>query len=113
MIFAEEYRSLLDAYEAAVASGDAKAIGRLFGEDAIFLAPSQKPLYGPDAVATDYASSIGDGYIVKMEIEHMQDYGEFCFGSGVFEYEGGTGKWLHVLKRLPDQSLRIHRLCWN
>lgn len=113
MDFAEEYRSLLDAYETAVASGNPEAIGRLFCDDAIFLAPNQDALHGPDAVVADYTSSLGDGYTVKMEIEHIQDCGDYCFGSGIFEYDGGSGKWLHVLKRQPDRSLRIHRLCWN
>jgi ketosteroid isomerase-like protein len=113
MDFAEEYRSLLDAYEAAVASGNPEAIGRLFSDDAIFLAPNQGALHGPTAVVSDYASSLGEGYSVKMEIEQMQDCGEYCFGSGRFEYDGGSGKWLHVLKRRPDRSLCIHRLCWN
>ena len=49
MTLTQQYRKLLDAYEAAVGLGDAKAIGLLFSEDAIFLAPNQEALYGPDA----------------------------------------------------------------
>jgi hypothetical protein len=52
MDFAEEYRSLLDAYEAAVASGNPEANGRWFGDDTIFLAPNQSALHGPTAVVS-------------------------------------------------------------
>lgn len=113
MAFAEEYRILLDAYEAAVARGDAEAIGALFSLDALFFAPNQAALKGPKEIIADYASSLGEGYTVKMTIEDMQDQGKYGFGSGSFVYDGGSGKWLHVLKRLDNQLLRIHRLCWN
>jgi ketosteroid isomerase-like protein len=88
MTFSDQYRSLLDAYQAAVARGDAKGIGSLFTEDAVFLAPDQDALHGSAEVVADYAASLGDGYEVTMHIEHMQDCGTFSFGSGVFEYEG-------------------------
>ena len=52
MDFAEEYRSLLDAYQAAVASGNPEANGRWFSDDTIFLAPNQGALHGPTAVVS-------------------------------------------------------------
>ena len=114
MDFAEEYGSLPVACEAAVGSGSLKALGRLFCNDAIFLAPNQDALHGPNAIVADYASSLGDGYTVNMEIEDMQDCRDFCFGTGKFHHDGGSGKWSLVLKRQPDRPLRIHhRLCWN
>ena len=113
MAFAEEYRRLLDSYETAVAKGDAESIGALFTPDALFLAPNQSALKGPKEIAADYASSLDGGYTVKMTIDDMQDHGKNGFGSGSFVYDGGSGKWLHILKRLEDQSLKIHRLCWN
>ena len=108
-----QYPSLIAAYQTAARIGDAAGVASLFTEDAIFLLPEQPALEGRQAIEDYYKESIGNGFAVTIKIRDIQERSETVYGNGVFEYEGGSGKWLQVLQRQSDDTLLIHRLCWN
>ncbi len=109
----DQYDSLIATYAAAVGRGDAEAVAGLFAEDAIVLAPDQLSISGRQAIRDYYEEAVGDGFPVTINVQDIQDCGDTVYGTGTFEFEDGTGKWLQVLHPQGDGTLLIHRLCWN
>ena len=109
----DRYESLLAAYASAVGRGDAEAVAGLFAEDALLLEPGQPPISGRQAIRDLYQDWLDGGVSVTVSVQDIQDRGDTVYGTGTFEGENGTGKWLQVLQRQGDGTLLIHRLCWN
>ncbi len=100
-------------YIGAAEAGDAEAIARLYTEDALLLIPEHPPISGRQAIQENYKESLGAGVKMIVNVQDFQDQGDTAYAAGTFEAEDGNGNWLEVLQRHSDDSLRIHRLCWN
>ena len=113
MTMRDRFDRLVAAYMGGTEAGDAEAIGRLYTEDALLLTPEHPPIRGRKAIQENYKESLGDGFKMTINIQDFQYMGDTAYAAGTYEYEEGTGSWLEVLQRQNDDSLLIHRLCWN
>ncbi len=113
MTMRDQFDRLVAAYVGAVETGDAEAVARLYAEDALLLAPEHPPISGRQAIQENYKESLGDGFKMTVNVQDFQDRGDTIYAAGTFEDEDGNGNWLEVLQRQSDDSLLLHRVCWN
>jgi ketosteroid isomerase-like protein len=111
----DQYDKLCAAYESATEAGDAEAMGRLYTEDALVLAPRQPPVSGRQAILQMYKNLFNDkGYKMTINVQDFEENGDLAYGVGTFDaLDYGTGNYLEVLKRQSDGSYQMHRACWN
>ena len=113
MTLRDQFDMLIAAYMGGTEAGDAEAIARLYTEDALLLIPEHPPISGRQAIQENYKENLGDGYKMTAKVQDLQDQGDTAYAAGTYESEEGNGNWLEVLQRQSDDSLLIHRLCWN
>jgi uncharacterized protein (TIGR02246 family) len=115
---------LRSAFEAAYSKGDAAAVANLFTDDALLLPPGTEPVAGKEGIQ-GFTQSMFDQFRANLSItvRENQMFGDSGFGLGSYENTltpkagGGpmklTGRWLNIVKRQADGSLKIARHCWN
>ena len=108
-----KYHNLIASYQACARCGDGAGVASHYTEDAIFLLPGQTRIDGRQGIQDYYGESDGSETDVTIKIRNIQHVGEIVYGIGTFEYDGDSGEWLQVLRLQEDDSLLIHRLCWN
>lgn len=113
MSMREQFDGLCNAYAGASEAGDAEAMSRLYTEDAMLLTPGKPPIKGPQAIQEYYREDLGDGYKLIINVLDIQELGDTACGVGTYETEDEKGNWINVVKRQSDDSLLIHRECWN
>ena len=113
MTMRDQFDRLVAAYIGAAEAGDAEAIARLYTEDALLLVPEHPPISGRRAIQENYRENLGDGFKMTANVVDFQEHGDTAYAAGTYESEDGKGNWLEVLQRQNDDSLLIHRLCWN
>ena len=113
MTMRDQFDKLVASYMGAVEAGDAEAVSRLYTEDALLLSPEHPPIRGRQAIQENYKENLGEGFKMAANIQDFEALGDTAYAAGTFETEDGNGNWLEVLQRQSDDSLLIHRLCWN
>ena len=113
MTMRDQFDRLVAAYIGTVEAGDAEAIGRLYTEDALLLVPEHPPISGRQAIQENYKESLGDGYKLMVKIQDFQEQVDTAYAAGTYESEDENGSWLEVLQRQSDDSVLLHRVCWN
>jgi uncharacterized protein (TIGR02246 family) len=109
----DQFDRLVAAYMGAVEAGDSEAVARLYTEDALLLIPENPPISGRQAIQENYKESLGDGYKLIVKIQDFQEQGDTAYAAGTYEAEDENGSWLEVLQRQSDDSVLLHRVCWN
>ncbi len=110
----EQYDRLIAAYIKAHEEGNENAIGRLFTENAILLAPGHLPTQGRQSIQEIYKKEhMGDGVELAITVKEFQDSGEVLYGAGTFEAVEGSGNFLDVIHRQADNSFLYHVIIWN
>lgn len=79
----------------------------------LLLVPKYPPINGQQAIQVYYKESLGDGYKMTANAQDLQEPGDTVYAAGTFESKDRNGNWSEVLQRQGDESLLIHRLCWN
>ena len=94
--------------------GNENAIGRLFTENAMLLAPGHLPVQGRQPIQEIYKKEhMGDGVKLTITVKEFQDSGELLYGVGTFEAVEGTGNFLDIIQRQADNSFLYHVIIWN
>jgi len=77
----DQYDKLCAAYEAATEAGDAKAMGQLYTENALVLAPGQPPVSGRQAILEMFRNLFSNkGYKMTITVQDFDEDGDL--GSG-------------------------------
>ena len=118
----DEIAALDAAYGKAVANRDADAIAALYTADAYFLPPNEPMAIGPAGVRA-VAQSYLDAGAQSLELEAiaLDDQGDTVIEVGKYTLGMQTpdgsmtdvGKYVQVMKRQPDGSLKIAYDCFN
>ena len=115
-----QINTLRDQFAAAYNAGDASAVARLYTDDAIMLPAHQPAVEGRQAIQASLQTTF-QSHTAKMVITPLetQVFGDWAYDRGAFSVTvtpkaGGkpvedAGKYLVMLKRLPDGSWRVHR----
>ena len=48
-----------------------------------------------------------------LKVLDFHEQGNTAYAVGTYEAEDGNGNWLDVVQRQSDDSLLLHRVCWN
>jgi uncharacterized protein (TIGR02246 family) len=117
-------RALIDEFLAGFNAGDAAAVGGLYAEDAIQMAPDGPAGEGREAIVqslTDFLSQFSATQTAT--VDEVGVYGDLAFSRGTWNVRqtpkaGGAeqvrnGKWLLLHKRLADGSWPVWRWMWN
>jgi uncharacterized protein (TIGR02246 family) len=109
----EQFDKLCNAYAGAIEAGNAEAISRLYTEDAILLTPGNPPCSGRQAIRENYQKDLEGGFNLMLKVLDFHEQGNTAYAVGTYEAEDGNGNWLDVVQRQSDDSLLLHRVCWN
>ena len=116
MSMQEQFDKLNNAYAGATEAGDAKALSRLFTEDAILLTPGNPPASGRQAIQKIHEMELEEtegGYKLMIKVLDFQELGDTTHAVGTWETEDESGNWMSVVERQSDDSLLFRRVCWN
>ena len=106
------------AYEAAIASGDAEAIGALHTPGAVLLPPGAPTINGRAAIVEFWSGAFTQGTgTMDFGTEEVIARDDMAYERGTYTFAGGgqseTGKFLAVWMRGADGVWRIHRDAWS
>ncbi len=115
--------ALRDQYVAGVNSGDAAAVAATLTDDAIDMGPYEPAVEGKEAIQVSYETMFKE-YTVKIGLTALetQVLGDWGYDRGTYTITltpktgkpiEDTGKYLDVLKRLPDGSWKVSRSIYN
>ena len=113
MTMRAQFDRLISVYTHACEVGDARAVARLYTEDALLLNPGQPPVSGRQAIQEDYEKNLGSGYKLTVDVQDFNEQGDIAYAAGTYVSDNGSGKWLEVIKRQSDDSVLLHRVCTN
>lgn len=104
----------VDAYERAMQAGDADAITALHHANAIILPGDQPAVEGRDAIAAYFAAEYAQPANVDLASTNIvvAPSGDMAFDIGTSTWQGGTGKYLTVYRRVGGQWLIVADT-WN
>ncbi len=106
-------------FGAAIAAGDAKALGTIYTEDATVMPPNSEPVKGRPAIEGLFGMLVTAGIkgatLTTLEVEA---HGETAVEVGTYSLKDATGKevdrgkYVAIWKRLKGQW-KMHRDIWN
>lgn len=110
-------------FESAILAGDAAAIGALFAEDAILLAPGTEPIEGRAGIESHMAKGLEEMPLTGFTLndERIEVVGDIAYNTGTYTVEatgpdGATiseeGKYLTVYRNIDGQWLIVADT-WN
>jgi ketosteroid isomerase-like protein len=82
-------------------------------EDAILLTPGNPPCSGRQAIRENYQKDLEGGFNLMLKVLDFHEQGNTAYAVGTYEAEDESGNWLDVVQRQSDDSLLLHRVCWN
>ncbi len=105
---------LVDAYERAMRAGDGAAITALHHANAMILPSDQPAVQGRAALATYFAAEYAQPSGVDLESTNIvvAPSGDMAFDIGTTSWQGGTGKYLTVYRKVGDDWLIVADT-WN
>ena len=106
-------------FGAAIAAGDAKALGTIYTDDATVMPPNSEPVKGRQAIEGLFGMLVTAGIkgatLTALEVEA---HGETAVEVGTYSLKDATGKevdrgkYVAIWKRLKGQW-KMHRDIWN
>jgi ketosteroid isomerase-like protein len=115
-------RSIASFYD-AVNAGDADAVLELLTDDAIMMPNNRAMVVGKDAVGQTWRAGAASGFTIRdlrsVEISSSGDIGyrvnSYFYG---FVQEGAETEWhrtknVHIWRRQPDGTWKLHIDIWN
>jgi uncharacterized protein (TIGR02246 family) len=104
----EEVRAFNDAYERALAEQDVEAIVSFHADDARLMMAGQPVIQGRPAIEQVFREWLKGGPVsIRFETEEVLADGELVIDIGHTIAAGGRSKYVVVLRRQPDGSLKI------
>lgn len=113
-----DVRAAYAAWDAAFGTGDAKAIGAMYTDDALFLPPSHDVLKGPAAVETFFTGLFAAG-VTGHKLELIEAHGtpDLVVAAAKWSAQGKTGPGggiaAHEFVRQPGGALKLRLHTFN
>lgn len=112
--------ALRDQFMAAENAGNAAEVANLYTDDAIVMAPHEPAVEGRQAILASLQAFFQNNTVKPtLTAQETQIAGDWAYERGTFSWTvtpkaGGkpiedSGKYLVILKRLPDGSWKVHR----
>jgi uncharacterized protein (TIGR02246 family) len=117
-------RTMSADWIAAYNAADADALGRLYDEDVIMLAPDRAPLMGPEALVQRHREFFDEFSATQTStVDEVTVFGDVAFARGTWNTRQTpktgeaeqirNGKWMELYRRQPDGSWKTWRWMWN
>jgi uncharacterized protein (TIGR02246 family) len=116
-------RAVPQSYTEAMLANDYAAVAALWAEDAVLMAPNEPLIEGRAAIQASYEAmpvTVTEYSNTMVEIEGR---GDLAYARGVIAAAGtvegmpepvsDTIKYLAILRKQPDASWLLSRVCWN
>jgi tetratricopeptide (TPR) repeat protein len=105
---------MVDAYEAAMQAGDAAAITAMHHPSAIILPGGEPAVSGLEALTAYFADEYAEPSPVDLESRNIvvATSGDMAYDIGATSWQGGTGKYLTVYRRIGDRWMIVADT-WN
>jgi ketosteroid isomerase-like protein len=119
----ERLRLAVKEFHAAINSGDVDRAVGMFTEDVIFMPDGWETITGKERVAEVWTNSITSGFRTKdQKIIELTIGGDLAFEATTQlwtmrsegqEDQWASSKYVHIWKRRPDGSWKLHLDIWN